>query len=129
MNQLTRTPPKNELAAPGSQTAQRMIKPSYRVEDIGEAYVVHIAMPGVSKNGVDVVHEHDNLIITGTRTVLPPPNWKMISRESRGEGYRLRLQLNVEVVPDRITAKTEDGILTLTLPKEEAVKPRSIRIE
>ena len=115
----------NELAT----VTNEKIRPFYTTEELKDAYEVHVFMPGVNKAGTSISLENDELVITGKRHAAVPAAWKVISRESRSEDYELRLSLNVEIEGDKIAAKTENGVLYLTLPKAEMVKPRQIAIQ
>lgn len=114
---------------PATPVAERFVRPHYEVSELNDAFNVKIFLPGVSKADVAVNYEADTLTITGTRTHRAPADWRPVSRPLREDNYRLSLALNVDIDADKITAKTEDGVLTLTLPKTEAVKPRQIMIE
>jgi len=51
---------------------------------------------------------------------------KALYRESRSQDYRRVFEIDSSIDTTRIGAKIEQGILTLSLPKAEAVKPRKI---
>jgi HSP20 family protein len=105
------------------------IRPFYTTEEQKDAYVVKVFMPGVNKAGISISLENDELAISGTKASATPSEWRLLSRESRPGDYELRLSLNVEIDGEHIGAKTEDGVLYLTLPKAETVKPRQIAIQ
>jgi len=52
----------------------------------------------------------------------------LIHRESRSENYRRAFELDPSIDADKITAKIDQGVATLTLPKAEHVKPRKITV-
>lgn len=107
----------------------RKIRPYYESSEKDDAYEVRVWMPGVNRSGINISLENDELNISGKRASAVPAGWRAISRESGDEDYELRLALNVEIDGDKIEARTEDGILCLTLPKAETVKPRRIAIQ
>lgn len=109
--------------------SERPVRPFYDVSERGDSYDVRVYMPGVSKQGTQISLENDELTIVGTRTQIVPDSWRTVSRESCNDNYQLRLRLNVEIDGERISARTEGGVLRLTLPKAEAAKPRAIAIE
>ncbi len=109
--------------------SERPVRPFYNVEERANDYEVRVYMPGVSKQGTQISLENDELTVAGTRVDKLPEGWRTVSRETRDENYLLRLRLNVEIDGERIAAKTEDGVLRLSLPKAEAAKPRRIAIE
>jgi HSP20 family protein len=52
----------------------------------------------------------------------------LIHRESRPENYRRTFELDPSIDANKISAKIDQGFLTLTLPKAEHVKPRKITV-
>jgi len=105
------------------------VRPYYKTEENADAYEVKVYMPGVGKDGIGISLEKDDLLITGHKNTGVPEGWRVLSRESNSADYQLRLTLNVEVDGENIQARTENGILLLTLPKAEAEKPKRIDIQ
>lgn len=108
---------------------EQAARPHHEVAERADDYQLRIYMPGVSRQGIEVSLDQDTLSISGTRTVVVPESWRPLRQETQGEKYELRLHLNVEVDADSISATTQDGVLTLTLPKAQAAKPRQITVE
>jgi len=104
------------------------VKPRFRVQTNPESYTIQVELPGVKKENVSVNLDQDLLSVRGTRSTTPPADWKPLYRELSDVSYHLRLKLNVPVEDSKLAAKLEDGILTLTLPVKEAVKPRTISV-
>ena len=111
-----------------TQEQSEAVKPRYRVQSAADSYTVQVEMPGVKKDHVTVNFDKDVLSVRGTRSTTPPADWKPLYRELSDVNYQLRLKLNVPVEDSKLSAKLEDGILTLTLPVKEAVKPRTISV-
>jgi len=84
-------------------------------------------MPGVAKDGMEVTVENGELVIVGRRGDKDLPG-TAIYRESRQLDYRRVFDLDPSIDTGKITAKMEQGILTLSLPKAEQVKPRRITV-
>jgi HSP20 family protein len=103
------------------------IRPRYEVHQNGD-YTVTVFMPGVSKSGVNIVVDNKTLSIEGQRNQQVSDTWRARYREIPTADYRLRLDLNIPVDENKISAKTENGILVLKLPVVEAAKPRKIAI-
>jgi HSP20 family protein len=87
-----------------------------------------VNLPGVSRDGVDISLKDGTLNIAGSREHGVPEGWRPLRRELPKGDYRLSLRLNVEVNESEISAKVEDGVLDLTLPKADEVKPRRIEV-
>lgn len=103
-------------------------RPGYEVNENAEAYNVRVLMPGVKRDGVEISIEDETLSIVGTRLATRPDGWRPLRRELPEGDYRLYLRLNVPVNEVKIKARVEDGVLDLTLPKADEVKPRKIKV-
>ena len=122
MNTLTRENRDSDRA----QTEQ-FIAPPASVIEAGDGYTLEIEMPGVTKDGLDISVENNELTIIGRRSV-PRVEGTLIHHESRPENYRRTFELDPSIDADRISAKVEQGLVTLTLPTAEHVKPRKITV-
>ena len=122
MNTLTRENRDTDRA----QTEQ-FIAPSASVIEAGDGYILELEMPGVTKDGLDISVENNELAIIG-RLSLPKIEGALIHHESRPENFRRTFELDPSIDADKIGAKVEQGLVTLTLPKAEHVKPRKISV-
>ena len=119
---------KKEQPLPENAKSISYLRPHYEVHQDGD-YTVKVYMPGVGKEGVDIVIDNKALSIEGIRQKsYVGENWRPRYREIPAADYRLRLELNIPVDENKISAKTEHGVLILTLPVEEAAKPRKITV-
>jgi HSP20 family molecular chaperone IbpA len=107
---------------------RRFRRPIYEVEANADGYNIHVFMPGVAKDGVNIALNGRNLEIEGTRRERPQESWRPVLTELNWDDYRLRLELNVRVNESAISAQVTDGVLRLTLPKAEEAKPRRIEV-
>ncbi len=111
-----------------SGVTESLRKPLYNVTGNAEAYEVRVEMPGVPKSGVKLDLEDNILTVRGERNATVPEGMKTLHRELSPLSYLLRLRLNTPVEEDKMTAKLEDGVLTLRLPLKEVAKPRQIPV-
>jgi len=117
------------ISAPAtSGVTESLRKPLYNVNGNAEAYEVRVEMPGVPKSGVKLDLEDNILTVRGERNTTVPEGMKALHRELSPLSYLLRLRLNTPVEEDKMTAKLEDGVLTLRLPLKEVAKPRQIPV-
>jgi HSP20 family protein len=93
----------------------------------GDGYTLQVEMPGVNKEGLEMWVENNELTIVGRRS-LPTVQGTLIHRESRRDNFRRAFELDPSIDSAKIAAKIENGVLTLTLPKAEQVKPRKITV-
>ena len=122
MNTLTR-----ENRESDRSQAEQFITPPASVTEIGDGYMLEIEMPGVEKDGLDISFENNELTIIGRRS-LPAVEGTLIHRESRPENFRRVFELDPSIDADKISAKIDQGLVTLTLPKAEHVKPSKITV-
>ena len=107
--------------------SEQFIMPSASVVETGDGYTLELEMPGVNKDGLEISVENNEVTIFGRRS-RPGVEGKLIHRESRPENYRRTFELDPSIDADKITAKINQGVVTLTLPKAEHVKPRKITV-
>jgi HSP20 family protein len=122
MNTLTR----ENRDADRAQVDQ-FIAPPASVIEAGEGYTLELEMPGVTKDGLDISVENNELTVVGQRS-LPTVQGTLIHHESRPDNFRRTFELDPSIDADKISAKIEQGLVTLTLPKAEHVKPRKISV-
>jgi HSP20 family protein len=122
MNTLTR-----ETRESDRGQAEQFITPPASVTEIADGYMLEIEMPGVKKDGLEISVENNELTIIGRRS-LPAVEGRLIHRESRSENFRRVFELDPSIDSDKISAKIDQGLVALTLPKAEHVKPRKITV-
>ena len=122
MNTLTR-----ETRDSDRSQAEQFVTPAAGVIEIGDGYTLEIEMPGVKKDGLEISVENNELTITGRRS-LPVVEGTLVHRESRPENFRRVFEIDPSIDANRISAKIDRGLVTLTLPKAEHVKPRKITV-
>lgn len=122
MNTLTRENRDSDRAQ-----AEQFVAPPASVTEGGDGYTLEVEMPGVNKEGLDVSVENNELTITGRRS-LPVVEGTLIHHESRPENFRRTFELDPSIDANKIGAKIDQGLVTLTLPKAEHVKPRRITV-
>jgi HSP20 family protein len=104
------------------------IRPVYDVQETAEAYRLTVQLPGVAKDALELTAENGEFRIAGRRAWTPPTGWTALHRETPDVAYELVLTHDDAIDADRIGAELKDGILQVTLPKHEAVKPRKIAV-
>src|SRR6266571_4182789 len=106
---------------------QQFVVPFASVTEAAEGYALEVEMPGVNKEGLEVSVENNELTIVGRRS-LPKVEGALLHHESRPENFRRTFELDPSIDADKISARVEQGLVTLTLPKAECVKPRKIAV-
>jgi len=103
------------------------ITPEVNIFEDKDGYHLECEMPGVSKDGLELTLEGHELTIYGRRKEEQLQG-EVIFRESRPMDYRRVFELDPTIDTSKLSAKMEQGVLKLYLPKTEKVKPRKITI-
>jgi HSP20 family protein len=107
---------------------QEFVSPAVNIFETKEGYVLEAEMPGVNKQGLEITLEGTEITLSGRRQVEPLTG-NTLFQESRGGDFQRVFELDPAIDTTKIVAKMDQGILTLTLPKSERVKPRKIAVE
>jgi HSP20 family protein len=95
----------------------------------GDHYVLHADLPGVDPGSVDVSVDNGTLTLRAERTGRTEDSAEWLTSERFTGSYMRQLSLGDGVDADRIAATYENGVLTVTIPLAEKVKPRRIQID
>ncbi len=104
------------------------VRPVYKINETPEAFGLTVYLPGVNRQGLTLTAEEDLLVVRGERGWKQPAEWTRLYRESSDQPYELRLNHDHAVDLEKISAELSEGVLRVTLPKAEALKPRKIAI-
>ena len=92
------------------------------------SFQVNAYLPGVNPEDVEITFEGDELQIRG-KLPATTEGAEFIKRELYHGAFARRLSFNVPVNADGIEATFHNGLLTLSVPKAEEVKPKQIKIQ
>ena len=126
MNTLVRENRSN-ASGNGERSTEQFIAPAATVLENADGYTLEVEMPGVSKENLEMWVENNELTILGRRS-MPAVEGTLLHRESRSENFRRTFELDPSINAEKISAKIEQGVVSLTLPKAEQVKPRKITV-
>ena len=114
--------------ATNARPEQAYVSPEVNIFESKDGYVVEAEMPGVNKESLEIMLEGHEITLVGHRqneAVAGEP----LFRERSLADYRRVFELDPAIDTARITAKMDQGVLTLTLPKSERVKPRKVTVD
>jgi len=121
---------KQELASKEEKTVPgRYFVPTADIFETDEALTVIMEMPGVEKNNVNIALENDVLRVDGQINFSNYEGMEPVYTEYNVGHYARGFTLSGKIDRDRISAQLDEGVLTLTLPKSEKVKPRKILVD
>jgi HSP20 family protein len=112
--------------AGAARSAERTYQLPLDAFTTNEALIVKASLPGINPDEVDITLDGDNLTLRATIKADDEQNY--VIRERPSGTFTRTLALNVPIQPDKVSAEFKHGVLTLTLPKAEAAKPRKITI-
>ena len=101
--------------------------PRTNINEKEKEYIVTMEVPGVTKKNLDVSIDGDVLVVTGER-IEKIESEGLIRNEIRSEKFRRSFTLGNTIDREKITAKMENGVLTLTLPKQAESVGRKVEI-
>ena len=103
------------------------LAPDVNIYETKDGYVLEAEMPGVNKEGLEITLEGHEITITGRRGE-EVVNGTALFRERSTADYRRVFELDPAIDTSRVNARMNQGVLCLTLPKSEQVKPRKITV-
>jgi HSP20 family protein len=122
----------NNVIAPAEQrqtaeTRAVTLTPRVDVFETEDGFTVLADLPGVVPGDVDIRFENGELTVHARRSTGQP--LKGEGWEFEAMNYYRSFRLSDDIAADRIEAELKTGVLTLKLPKVEAVKPRRIAVK
>ncbi len=102
--------------------------PAVDIFQTEEDLVIVADMPGVAPGDLNVDLEDSVLTVTG-KVDEPDSDWKLRYREYGIGGYTRRFTLSDKIDQSGIEAKLVNGVLTVRLPKADALKPRKVLVK
>ena len=103
--------------------------PAVDVVENDGSFVLRAELPGVNKDEVKITVQNDILTIKGEKKSETETKENQYSRIERSYGsFQRSFTLPHTVKSDKIEASYENGILTVTVPKADEVKPKQIEV-
>jgi HSP20 family protein len=107
-----------------------LFAPRADVAESDEGYEISLDLPGVAAEDFELELEDGTLTIAGTRKDETNEEGKTFQRIERRHGqFRRSFALGQDVDPDKVEASYKDGVLRISVPKTEKVRPRKIEIK
>lgn len=116
--------------AEGSSVATSDWVPAVDIKENKDSFVIMADIPGVDPKDIEVHMENGILTIKGEKESEKKEEREGYKRVERSYGsfYR-RFSLPDSADPDKITAKSNNGVLEVTIAKQEKVQPRKISVD
>lgn len=123
-----------------AQTARKMISqissemadmkgydmPPIDLIDTNEELIAMIALPGITKENIDLAVTEDSISVTAKAI---PRTASYLRREMSPEGFKREIKLPVEVKPEQVRARFDNGILEVRLPKLVVISATTVQVQ
>ena len=120
---------KNELDKKCEYTmAEKIFTPDVDIYENDEALMMEVEMPGVKKGAVEVNMDNNLLTLKGRIESSEYKDYRALYGEYNIGHYERVFELGEKINQEKIKANMEDGVLYLTIPKADKVKPRLIEV-
>ena len=105
-------------------------EPAIDVSENENESVIVVELPGVKKEDIKISVENGWLTLSGERKSFEAPEiTRVLHREIESKPFARSIKLPHRVDTDKISAQLENGLLKISLPKAEEVRPRTIEIK
>jgi len=116
----------------GGRVAEREFEftPAVDVVEHEDKFIVKADLPGMKKEDLDITFVEGRLTLKGEKkqeTEIKEENYHRIERYSGS--FRRTIELPSSVDHEKVSASYRDGVLEITIPKKEEVKPKQIKVE
>jgi HSP20 family protein len=103
--------------------------PRVSFDDQGSAFVLRAELPGLSEKDLELTATATTLTVRGERKVEPPQGYSTHRSERTSYRFARTFELPSKVDSDRVDARLEHGVLTVTLPKAPEAQPKQISVK
>jgi HSP20 family protein len=104
------------------------VKPHYEIVDAKDGYALTVYLPGVAKDGLQITVENDELRVVGRPAWKRPEGWTTLYNEAADAPFELAFEHGNAIDVEKIHAELRDGVLRVSLPKAETLRPRKIAV-
>jgi HSP20 family protein len=128
MASTQRVATQNDRAVTPDGEHKIVLRPAVDIFENGNAIKLFADLPGVAENTLSVEVDDKTLTIQGDITVQMPEDIESLYADIRSTHYQRAFTLSGELDTTRINASLTNGLLTVTIPKREELRPRRIEI-
>jgi HSP20 family molecular chaperone IbpA len=125
MSNLTGT---KTAPVPQAKVSRPEVAPLVRVRETAEGYEFAAELPAVAESALHVTVEERTLAIEAETEWTPKEGYRLVREEFPAVRYRGVFEIPERVDAGGIRATLRNGVLRLSLPKREEVKPRRIAV-
>ena len=108
--------------------AMPTVQPAVNLWETSDAVYLELELPGVKSGDLDISVVGQSVLIKGRWPELAAEKATYHRRERASGEFTKVMSLPTDVDPDKVDARLEGGVLSITLPKTEAVRPKKIAV-
>lgn len=106
------------------------VEPTLDVYETADQVTVKAAIPGVKPEDVEITVTANMLSLSGeSKEETETKDKNYLRRETRMGAFSRMIELPAGLQTDKADAKFENGILTISFPKAEEIKPKTIKVK
>ncbi len=106
-----------------------VFRPDVDILEREDGYVIYADLPGVDDKSIDVRLDQGALTLDAQLATVPETNWTALHTEYRLGSYHREFRLSEGIDSSGVSAKMQNGVLELHLPKSAKHRPRTIPVQ
>ncbi|MDP6543288.1 MAG: Hsp20/alpha crystallin family protein [Phycisphaerae bacterium] len=114
---------------PLTQRCLHTVAPAIDLMEVDDNFSVRAELPGLTDEDIELSVLDDVLTISGEKKIEKPTEAKYHHAEGQSGKFRREIRLPAPVDTDKVVAGFTNGVLTVTLPKSDKAKARTIKID
>ncbi len=118
----------DRACAPAARAATRAAAPAINVLAGEDALTIEADVPGIALEDIEIVLNGDEITIRGSREHSVAEGTSVLRRERTVGAFERTFTLGAEIDTEHASASLDRGVLTITLPKSQAARPRRLSI-
>ena len=123
-------PPRFPATNLGIRYLASLPMPALEMTETDEEYRLSVELPGVAQEDVDISVEENVLVLKGEKREVREEKERDYSISERSYGaFERRVSLPQDCVVDKIKAESENGVITITLPRDQSASSKTRKIE
>jgi HSP20 family protein len=107
----------------------REVWPVVSLNDEGSAWQLRAELPGLSDKDVELTVNAESVTLRAERKLETPARHTVHRRERAAFRLARTFSLPTKIDPDKVDAKLENGVLTVTLAKAPEAQPRKVQVK
>ena len=120
--------PRTDTATKQESEPKFVLRPAVDIFENGDAITLFADLPGVADNTLSLEIDDKTLTIQGDIAIAMPGDLQSLHADVRSTRYQRAFTLSSELDSAQIKASLTNGLLAVTIPKREEVRPRKIEI-